>query len=76
MVERGASSNKMWQTYQGYRNRGSIHNMIEGAWVTLHRVTSGFDIQNYVIKLVGKTQTYTDAVLVYQWWWNWIYIYI
>ena len=72
MVKRGDSGKKTANMYQGQINKWveTLYKYTKGAWVTQQRGTSGCEIHNSVIKLIGKTQTQTDVVLVDKWGWN------
>ena len=76
MVKRGDSGNKTWNMDQGQINKWgeTIQTDKKGAWVTQQRVTSGCEIQNYIIKFIVKTQTQTDVVLVEKWGWKCFFI--
>ena len=46
---------------------GTLYTISKGAWDTHHRGESGCEIKNSIIKKGSKTETYTDVVVVYQW---------
>ena len=73
MVKIIDSGKNIWNMYQGQIKKvggGGLYTDTKGAWVTQQRGTSGCEIQNSIIKLIGNTQTQTDVVLVDKWGWN------